>query len=144
MGLEWPEALRNEPHPRDPWKIERGIMKIFDPIAWIILGGLLVWGYGAATEKRSEKVATSTARLTHRKEEVQAIINAGPQTRVWETTQGSVITLDIPKAGLGGRFVETKHCTIWRDTATRTSALHCDKDEVDTRDYPSDAPEVER
>lgn len=117
---------------------------IFGPVAWVVLGGLLVWGYGAATDKKAEKAATASMSYAQRKQATAAVIQAGPQTTSWETPQGTVIALDIPKAALGGSFVEVKHCIVWRDAVTSTSALHCDKDEIDTRDYPSDPPDVER
>jgi hypothetical protein len=117
---------------------------LFGIVFWIAFGGLIAWGYQAATDKKAEKASTSTESRANRKQAVQNIIKAGPQTTSWETPQGTVIALDVPKATLGGRFIETKHCIVWRDAVTKTSALHCDKDEIDTRDYPYDPPETDR
>lgn len=99
---------------------------------------------GGCSGRDSEKETSSDARRTQRKQVVQDTIKAGPQTTSWETPQGTVIALDIPKASLGGRFVEVKHCIVWRDAVTKTSALHCDKDEIDLQDYPTDPPEYEQ
>lgn len=115
-----------------------------EPLAWIALGGLIVLGYGVATAKKAEKAATTSTSYTQRMKATSATISAGPKTTSWETPQGTVIALDIPKSSMGGSFVEVKHCIVWRDAVTNTSALHCDKDEIDTREYPSDPPDVER
>ena len=111
-----------------------------EPFLWIILGGLIVWGYGAATDKKTEKVIATSTDIAQRKQSTQAIVQAGPQTTTWETIQGTVIALDIPKATLGGSFIEVRHCIVWRDAITKTSALHCDREEINPQDYPSDPP----
>jgi len=115
-----------------------------EPFAWIFMGGLIVWGYGVATDKKAEKAVSTSASQAQRKQATTAIVQAGPQTTTWNTTEGSVIALSIPQARLGGQFVEVKHCIVWRDAVTKTSALHCDKNEIDLRDFPSDPPEIEQ
>lgn len=113
-----------------------------EPFLWIILGGLIVWGYGAATNKTAEKVVAASTSSAQRKLATTTTVSAGPKTTSWDTPQGTVIAVDIPKSMLDGQFVEIKHCIVWRDAATKTSSLHCDKDEIDTSDYPSDPPDL--
>jgi len=84
----------------------------------------------------------SKARRAQREQAVQAAINAGPQTRSWQTPEGTVIELIIPKTS--GRLLESQRCVVWRDAVTNTSALHCDREEIDLRHLESDPPEVER
>lgn len=115
---------------------------VFGIAFWVVIGGLIVWGYGVATAKKDEKAATTSTSHTQRMKATAATISASPKTTSWETPQGTVIALDIPKPLMGGSFVEVKHCIVWRDAVTKSSALHCDKDEIDTRDYPTDQPEI--
>lgn len=108
------------------------------------MGALIVWLYGVATDKKVEKATVASASHAQRKQATAAIINAGPQTTVWETIQGTVIKLSIPKSLPGGNFVEVKNCIVWRDAVTNTSALHCDADEIDVRDYSTESPTYEK
>ncbi|MGB4115379.1 MAG: hypothetical protein WBK51_02395 [Polaromonas sp.] len=107
-------------------------------LAWILLGGLIVWGYQVATEKRAEKATIASASYAQRKLATQEILKAGSKTTISETPQGTVIELSIPKASFGGSFLEIKRCIIWRDAVTKTAALSCEKDEIETRNYSSE------
>ncbi len=86
--------------------------------------------------------STRKARNLQREQAVQAAINAGPRTRSWQTREGTVIELIIPKTS--GRLLESQRCIVWRDAVTSTSALHCDREEIDLRNFESDPPELER
>jgi len=90
------------------------------------------------------KDSARKTRNAQREQAVQAALNAGPQTRSWQTNEGTVIELNIPKVGAVGGLLETQRCIVWRDAVTKTSALHCDREEIDMRSFDGDPPEVER
>jgi hypothetical protein len=112
-----------------------------EPLAWMFLGGLLFWGYQVVIEKKAEKATTASVSYSQRKHATQEIIKAGPKTTISETPEGTVIELSIPKPSFGGSFAEIKQCIIWRDAVTKTSALFCDKDEIDIQNYSTDNSE---
>lgn len=108
---------------------------------WMAIGAALVWGFGIATQKKEPKFTRASPSLTQRKQAALDTIKAGPKTSTWETPHGTVIALDIPKATAGGLLVEIKRCVVWRDAATKTSSLQCDKDEIDIRHHSIDPPD---
>lgn len=85
--------------------------------------------------------AANEALSAQRKQAVQAALNAGPQTRSWQTSEGAVIELTIPRASITGRRVEYQRCIVWRDAITKSSSMHCDRDDFDPADYPTDPPD---
>jgi hypothetical protein len=111
-----------------------------EPFAWILMGGLLVWGYQAATAKKSEKAAAATVSNAQRAESIAAQLKAGPTTQVWNTPEGQLLQLQIPTAGPANLYVEQRNCLVWRDAATKTSALFCASPEPDIGD-PLDPPD---
>lgn len=110
-------------------------------VFWAALGGASVWLYQVGTEKKAVKSDAAAARSAQREHSVAAIVRAGPKTEVWNTPQGDVIKLDVPYASVGGFMVEIKHCLLWRDVITKTSAMHCEQNQLDTRDYSGDGPD---
>lgn len=93
----------------------------------------------------SAKDAADAASRAQRKQVVQDTIRAGPQTKSWQTPEGTVIELTIPKATSIDSFANVRQCIVWRDRETQTSSLFCDKDELDlSGDYRGDPPEIER
>lgn len=94
------------------------------------------------SDKDDSYDSTRKARNSQREQAVQAAINAGPQTRSWQTREGAVIELIIPKTN--GRLLESQRCIVWRDAVTNSSALHCDREEIDLRGFEGDPPEIER
>lgn len=109
------------------------------PLALVIFGVLLS---GCSGSDRAQDAANE-ARHAQRKQAAQATLKAGPKTTTWDTPEGTVIALSIPQATHGAN-VETKRCIVWRDAVTKTAALHCDKDEIDLSDYPTEKPEPDR
>ena len=85
--------------------------------------------------------ASNDARLTQQKQEVQSTLRAGPQTRTWQTPEGALVELTIPRASLTGRSVEYQRCVVWRDATTKTAFMHCDRDNIDLADHPTDPPD---
>ncbi len=95
----------------------------------------------ACTNKDAVRDHTSRTTSTERQKAVRAVLDAGPQTKSWETPEGTVIELTLPKAGMTGMFLESQRCIVWRDAVTKTAALHCDRGEINHQDYPGDPPE---
>lgn len=109
---------------------------LFEPLSWLLFGGLIVWGYQAATDKRAEKSSTATASIAQRKAANAAAVSAGPQTKVWQTPEGQVIELYVPSSSLGGLFVEVKRCIIWRGQGA--DSMHCEARSGDRMHPPDD------
>lgn len=109
---------------------------------WVILGGLIVWAYNAATLKKVEKSEAASSSVNQLKKSAQAAISAGPQLTSWQTAEGTVISLSIPKLSAGGHLLEVKKCIIWRDAITKTASLHCDRDKLDLTDAPVELPDL--
>lgn len=120
-----------------------GLSKL-EPFAWIFLGGLIVWGYQAASHSPTLAAASADKRPTmdERKRDVRSMVSAGPQTKLWVTPHGEIIEVAIPTASIGGRFVQFKRCTVWRDPITATSSISCPSEPAEDRDlYPTDGPD---
>lgn len=114
-----------------------------EPFAWILLGSLLAWGYGVATTKKAEKSAAVTVSSAKRAETIAAQLKAGPTTEVSNTPEGQLVNLQVPTAGPGNLYVEQRTCLVWRDAVTKTTAMHCDKPEIDLDAYPTDKPDID-
>jgi hypothetical protein len=114
---------------------------IFGIAFWMVLGGVILWGYGAVTDKKAVSANPPAATTKQRKLAVANTVRSGPKTEIWSTPHGDVIKLDVPYATVGGLLVEIKHCILWRDMLTKTSSMHCEQNQLDTRDYPSDPPD---
>jgi hypothetical protein len=134
----------DNPEPEPVYQMKLRPKDFFIGLFWMALSAAIFWMYGAITARQADTAAATSSRQAQRLQATQAAIRAGPQTSTWETPHGTVITLDIPKATLSGMFVETKHCIVWRDASTKTSAIHCDKEEIDIKNYPTDRPDFER
>jgi hypothetical protein len=93
------------------------------------------------TSKDISKESHGRTTSAERKQAIQSVIDAGPQTKSWQTPEGTVIELTIPKTSGAGNFLESQRCIVWRDAVTKTSSMHCDKEEIDIRDYSGDPPE---
>ena len=93
-------------------------------VAFMILGGLLTWGYQEATATQGTKAQAQTAVVTQRKAATAAQLRAGPTAVAWATQYGQVIELKIPSPALGGLFVGFKRCIVWRGEGA--DALYCD------------------
>lgn len=102
----------------------------FSNIAWLIAGGLIVFGYQTMTEKKSQKASAAEVSVGQRKQSLEAAIAAGPKARTWELSQGTVVEILIPLTKYGGDWLETKRCYVWRDASTKTSSMACDPDEM--------------
>ena len=102
------------------------------PIALSLLSVLVI-----GCSQRAEPVP-QFSNTVERSKAVQAAIDAGPTTRTWQTPEGALVELTIPMASIGGRRVEYQRCLVWRDAATRTASLDCDRDDIDLSDYPTD------
>lgn len=107
-------------------------------------GVALSLAYQAATDKRADKGAQSIARMAHQQQATKAIVSAGPQAIATETPQGTVIDLTIPKVGMGGAFIETRKCVVWRDAVTKTASMFCDPQELDPTPLALDLPDPVR
>lgn len=83
-------------------------------------------------------------RKAQDRQAVKAVIQAGPQTVSWDTPQGTVIEITIPRATLGGNFVESKRCIVWRDAVAKTASLFCDREEIERPDLSPDTPTHEQ
>lgn len=101
------------------------------------MGALGVWLYQISTVHKAEKA--TPASTSQRRLAVTNAVTAGPQTQIWATPNGDVIELTIPSASLGGRLLEVKRCTVWRDRITSSSSMSCSEPTPDT--LPSDPPE---
>lgn len=97
-------------------------------VFWIAFGGLLVWGFNAATAKKSEKSIAISAAAVDRRATVAATLSKGPQTTSWNTPEGKVIELSIPTSRLGGLMIEVKRCIVWRGQGA--DSLHCESEAV--------------
>jgi hypothetical protein len=108
--------------------------------AFLLFTSILV----GCTDVDNSKEPIRKARKAQQEQAVQAALNAGPQTRSWQTPEGAVIEVTIPKTSGPGRLLESQRCIVWRDAVTNTSALHCDREEIDMRNFEGDPPEIER
>lgn len=102
---------------------------------------LIAIGICACTSKDAPKEPHTRPTSAERKQAVQAVVNAGPQTKSWQTPEGTVIELTIPKTSGAGNFLESQRCVVWRDAVTKTSSMYCDKEEIDIREFSGDTPE---
>lgn len=112
---------------------------------WMVLGGAIVWGYQAASRPPTFAANPADKRQTmdERKRDVRNVVSAGPQTKLWATPHGEIIEVAIPTASIGGRFVQFKRCTVWRDPITATSSISCPSEPAEDRDlYPTDQPDL--
>jgi hypothetical protein len=116
-------------------------MKAPSIAAGIILGGLIVWGYYQVSGRKTEPV-TPKQTTAERKKAAQDVIKAGPKTTEWQTPQGTLIELNIPRSTMGGTLVENKRCIVWRDAITKTASLSCDQKEIDLERLDPDLPET--
>ena len=112
---------------------------IFGIAFWMVLGGVILWAYQVSTDNKPEPKGTANQQRKHK---VAATVSAGPTTNAWTTAEGQLIELVIPYPGVGGSFLETKRCHIWRDAATNTSSMVCAPEEIDLS-YTSDPPDYE-
>lgn len=110
-------------------------------VFWVGLGGLMMWGYHAATSKQAEKAVLGDAVWEHKKAGNIAVVNAGPKTKVSQTPEGTVIELTIPSSTMGGLSVQFKRCVIWRDKTSATSAMSCDSDTASSYFESGDEPD---
>lgn len=95
-------------------------------VFWVFLGGAVVWGYGAATDKKAEKSTTSTKNISERRASVEAIVKAGPTTKTWPTPEGQIIEISIPSVGAAGLFADIKQCIVWQSKMGTQAAMSCD------------------
>ncbi|WP_294767160.1 hypothetical protein [uncultured Rhodoferax sp.] len=110
---------------------------------WMALGGGIVWFYQTAVATKAEKAVARSSQSSDIKARNAAIVAAGPTAEVFKTAEGEVIQLSIPVASLGGSLVQHKKCTVWRDAVTKTSSLHCEREEIDLAAYASDGPDAD-
>jgi hypothetical protein len=109
---------------------------------WLGLGALLLFWFQEVNSKKVEKSSVTTENRAQRKQAAQDVIKAGPKTTEWQTPQGTLIELNIPRSTMGGTLVENKRCIVWRDAITKTASLSCDQKEIDLERLDPDPPEI--
>ena len=121
------------------------VKALLEPIAWVLLGGLIVWVYQLAADQNIGKEATTATspeqRSAARKAARKALLAAGPQTKTWQTPEGQVIELDVPSSSLGGLIVDVKRCIIWQGNNSTSPAMSCGNNADDPTLFPGDGPD---
>jgi hypothetical protein len=101
------------------------VLSKLEPFAWIFMGGLILWGYQAATTKPASKAITTGSTAASSKAAVTIALSKGPRSTIWATPHGDVIEYLIPTSVMGV-MVEYKRCFVFRDAVTRTSSMSCE------------------
>ncbi|APW38477.1 hypothetical protein RD110_15760 [Rhodoferax koreense] len=112
---------------------------------WIVVGAGGLWLYQLAGSTPTAHAKARSAALTEQVRKNKATAAAGPTVKVNPTSEGDVIQIAIPTSQLDGLLLHTQRCTVWRDAKTQTSAMSCEREEIDTNlDDPRDEIEPAR
>jgi hypothetical protein len=98
---------------------------------WVALGGAIVWLSGVGNQKETDKAQRAAQTTQAKEKQVQAALQAGPTVVKWETPEGTLLSLAIPRQGVISSFLDVQKCIVWRDGATGAALLHCDKAGMD-------------
>lgn len=96
------------------------------PLAWMLVGGVIVWMYGTTQEKRHSTSASpqQVARATYKATRPYPVTRA----QVMHVEGGETIVLQVPVPSALSEVSTTKTCIVFRDLITSSSSISCEQD----------------
>lgn len=94
------------------------------PIAWMLVGGVIVWMYGVTQERRHPraKPPQTVAKPAYKAPRPFPIAKA----QVMHVENGEAIVLQVPVPSALPEVTTTKTCIVFRDLITSSSSISCE------------------